>query len=161
MRSPPPAMPARSSLSAATSGDHPVAGTPPPIARPADTPTGRSLQARQQVEECARRVYALAFDLDPEAQRHKLVRLRLMLLACWAHDDQEFLRYRAVATQLAWVYYQCCAVLHGRRAFTELPEPEVIAWEATVRQNIRIVNEIIGQVPRHDSRNLCPIETEA
>lgn len=121
----------------------------------------RVLQTRQQVEECARRVYALAFDLDPEAQRHKLVRLRLMLLACWAHDDQEFLRYRAVATQLAWVYYQCCAVLHGRRAFTELPEPEVIAWEATVRQNIRIVNEIIGQVPRHDSRNLCPIETEA
>lgn len=103
----------------------------------------RVLQARQQVEECARRVYALAFGLDPETQWHKHVRRRLNLLACWAQDDRDFLRYRAVAAQLSWVYGQCCAVLHGRRAFTELPEPEVAAWEATVCQNVRIVNEIL------------------
>lgn len=106
----------------------------------------RVLQVRQQVEQCALRVYALAFRLDPEAQWHKYVCRRLKLLACWAHDDQEFQRYRAVAAQLAWVYSQCCAVLHGRRAFTELPEPEVAAWEATVRQNIRLVDEILGTV---------------
>ncbi|MGH4010429.1 MAG: hypothetical protein ACRDTH_20085 [Pseudonocardiaceae bacterium] len=104
----------------------------------------RVLQVRQQVEHCALLVYALAFGLDPEAQRHKFIRRRLNLLASWADDDWEFLRYRAIATQLTWVYSQCCAVLHGRRAFTELPEPEVAAWEATVCQNIRLVDEILG-----------------
>ena len=112
----------------------------------------RVLQMRQKVEEYARLVYALTFDLDPEAQRHRFVRRRLMLLTCWAHDDCEFLRYRAVAAQLAWVYYRCCAVLHGRRAFAELPELEVVAWEATMCKNIRIMSEILGCIPRQGDR---------
>jgi hypothetical protein len=99
----------------------------------------RVLRLRQRVEVCSRTLYARTFGLEPTALWHRRVRTRLRLLPAFAGSDEEFIHFRAVAAQLAWVYEQCCDVLHGRRAFTDLPEPVVSAWTAVVEDGERLI----------------------
>ncbi len=100
----------------------------------------RVLRLRQRIEVCSRTLYAHTFGLEPAALWHKRVQTRLRLLPAWAAGDEEFVHFQAVAAQLAWVYEQCCCVLHGRRAFTDLPEPVVSGWAAAVDEGERLID---------------------
>ncbi len=105
----------------------------------------RVLGLRQRVEACSWRVHTACFALPADRPRHGEVRRRLLLLTGWARDGAELDRLRAAAAELAWVYRQCCDVLHGRRAFTDLPEPVVVSWEHTVDTGERVVAEVLAR----------------
>ncbi|TQM10997.1 hypothetical protein [Pseudonocardia kunmingensis] len=49
-----------------------------------------------------------------------------------------------MAAQLYWVYFQCCDVLHGRRAYTDLAQSLVSAWEKIVAEGEETVTTRCG-----------------
>ena len=97
------------------------------------------LRLRQRVEMCSWTIYIACFRLPDRPRRHSNVDRRLALLPAWATHDQDYHALRATASQLYWVYSQCCDVLHGRRAYTELPDPLVTAWTKIVKEGETIV----------------------
>ncbi len=107
------------------------------------------LRLRQRIEVCSWTLYSRTFGLESAALWHKQVQTRLRLLPAWAGSDAEFIRFQAVAAQLAWVYEQCCQVLHGRRAFTDLPQPVVSGWAAVVDEGEGIIDDMLGSADQH------------
>lgn len=103
----------------------------------------RVLRLRQRVEATGWAVYDASLGARPSGARCAVAG-RYGLLAGWAAGPEEFLRYRAVAAELSWIYGQCCDVLHGRRAFVDLPEPVVTGWEERVRSSEQIIEQVIG-----------------
>jgi hypothetical protein len=88
---------------------------------------------------CSWTIYTACFRLPDRPRHHSHVDRRLALLPAWAIDDDDHHALRATAAQLRFVYRQCCDVLHGRRAYTELGEPLVTAWARIVEEGETIV----------------------
>jgi hypothetical protein len=102
------------------------------------------LRLRQRVELCSWRIFAACLALPATPVRHTQIDRRLRLLVAWARDEEDFRLLGRTATELGWVYGQCCEVLHGRRAFTELGETLVRGWAATVDAGEDVVAERLG-----------------
>jgi hypothetical protein len=99
----------------------------------------RVLRLRQRVEMCSWRVFTACLSLPERRPHHTRVERRLTLLTAWAGETYDYPRLSTAATQLTWVYIQCCDVLHGRRAFTDPAEPLVRGWEEIVANGEGIV----------------------
>ena len=103
------------------------------------------LRLRQRVELCSWQIFTACLALPASPVRHKQVGRRLRLLVAWARDEEDFRLLGRTATELDWVYSQCCEVLHGRRAFTEFSEPLIRGGAATVDMNEGVVLARLGE----------------
>ena len=101
----------------------------------------RVLRIRQRIEMCSWFAYTRFHDRPANGPSHRQVRARLLLLMDRATDDDDHRRLRTTAHGLAWVYRECCDVLHGRRAYTDLAEPLVQTWERITDHGERTVEE--------------------
>lgn len=88
----------------------------------------RVLVARQRIERCARDLLCDAEGSDPAQRLHEHVRTRLLLLAIGVCADRWWAAY-VLARRAADAYAGTSAVLHGRRAFGDVPEVLVGEWE--------------------------------
>ena len=102
----------------------------------------RVLRLRQRVEGCSWRIYTACLALPNSEPHHTRIADRLLLLIAWTNHEYGHDRLRRTIAELTWVYAQCCDVLHGRRAFTDLPEPLVRAWERTVDDGEIVVSAV-------------------
>jgi hypothetical protein len=90
----------------------------------------RVLQARQRIEDVARRLLYDAEGAGATARFHVNVKTRLLLL-CAAASDEWPDRYR-IADRAAAVYDATSDVLHSRRTYVDVPEALLREWEDVV-----------------------------